>query len=110
MLCEVMDKMPTLESEWTFAAIAGLIAFLAARFIPFGWVLGAFCVFYQYKSDWFVGSVAQSAMREDPHTTRLAQVAIFVPIVCTVVGLSLRIVSRKDRLRGDAVTRGGAPG
>jgi hypothetical protein len=96
LLAEVMDKMPSLESEWFWAVMTGVIAFAAARILPFGWLVGLVLVFYQLQSDWFVDPVATYAQQEDPRASRIAQLAVVFPILATVIGAVLRYLARKS--------------
>jgi len=83
-----MDKMPSLSSEWIRALAGGVVALLLARYLRFGWILGLAVsfLFFFLSSDWFVGRLAESALMEDPTTTRLAQAAVAVPILGAVLG------------------------
>ena len=92
LLAEVMDKMPSLSFEWTRAVIGGVATFILSRYLRFGWLiaLAVTSLFFIPSMDWFRGSVAKSALSEDPVTTRLAQSALLLPLACLCLGLWLR--------------------
>lgn len=104
IFAEVMDKMPSLESEWFSASITGAVAFVFARYLPLGWLVGGLIVYFQYNTEWFVGDVARYAMMEDPRTTRIAQSALLVPVFATGLGCYLRYLWWARRESGKAAT------
>lgn len=105
LFAEVMDKMPGLEGTWLLAVAVGVLAFLVARTLSYGWLAGLFATFCISVTlgDWFDDPVAAFAMAEDPVATWLARTSPLAPFIGTLLGTGVRRWKRREPIEPLAI-------